>query len=74
VFENRVLRRIFGPKMAEVTGVWRKLHSEELHYLSFSTIIIKQIKSRRMRWAGCVAHMGGEKLYKVLVRKLEGKK
>jgi hypothetical protein len=75
VFDNRVLRRIFGPKTAEVTGEWRKLHSEELHNLSLSANIVKQIKSRRMRWAGCVAHMGEEKkLYKVLVRKLKGKK
>jgi hypothetical protein len=66
VFENRVLRRIFGPKRDEVTGVWRKLHSEELHITYSSPNIIRQIKSRRMRWAGHVARMGEErKVYKV---------
>jgi hypothetical protein len=52
VFENRVLSRIFGPKRDEVTGEWRKLHSEELHILYSSSNIIRQIKSRRMRWVG----------------------
>jgi Leucine-rich repeat (LRR) protein len=52
VFENRVLRRIFGPKRKEVTGEWRKLHNEELHILYSSQNIIRQIKSRRIRWAG----------------------
>jgi hypothetical protein len=62
VFENRVLRRIFGPKRGEVTGQWRKLHSRELHNLYSSPYIIRQIKSRRRRWAGHVARMGeGEK-------------
>jgi hypothetical protein len=56
VFENRVLRRIFGPKRDEVTGEWRKLHNEELR----SPSIIRIIKSRRMRWAGHVARNGGE--------------
>jgi hypothetical protein len=51
VFENRVLRRIFGPKTDEVTGGWRKLHNEELHNLYSSPSIIRIIKSRRMRWA-----------------------
>jgi hypothetical protein len=75
VFENRVLRRMFGPKRDEVTGQWRKLHSEELHNLYSSPDIIRQIKSRRMRWAGNVARMGEErKLYKVLVGKPEGKR
>jgi hypothetical protein len=55
VFENRVLRRIFGPKKDGVTGGWRKLHNEELHNLYSSTSIIRSIKSRRMRWAGHVA-------------------
>jgi hypothetical protein len=75
VFENRVLRRIFGPKRDEVMGEWRKLHNEELHSLYSSPDIIRQVKSRRMRWAGHVARMGEErKVYKVLVRKPKGKK
>jgi hypothetical protein len=75
VFENRVLRRIFGPKRDEVTGEWRKLHSEELHILYSSPNIIRQIKSRRMRWAGHVVRIGEErKLYRVLMRKPEGKR
>jgi hypothetical protein len=58
VFENRVLRRIFGPKRVEVTGEWRKLHNEELHDLYSSPSIIRIIKSRRMRWAGpCTTNM-----------------
>jgi hypothetical protein len=57
VFENWVLRRIFGPKRDEVTGEWRKLHNEELHILYSSPNIIRQINSRRMRWAGHVARM-----------------
>jgi hypothetical protein len=60
LFENRVLRRIFGPKRNEVAGEWRKLHSEELHILYSSPNIIRQIKSRRMRWVGHVARMGEE--------------
>jgi hypothetical protein len=75
VFENRVLRIIFGPKRDEVTGEWRKLHNEEVHNLYSSPDIIRQVKSRRMRWAGHVASMGEErKVYKVLVRKPEGKR
>jgi hypothetical protein len=75
VFENRVLRRIFGPKRDEVTGEWRKLHNEELHNLYSSPDIIRQVKSRRMRWAGHVARMGEEtNVYKVLVGKPEGKR
>jgi hypothetical protein len=58
VLENRVLRRIFGPKRDEVTGHWRKLHNEELHNVYSSPNIIRMIKSRRMRWAGHVAQMG----------------
>jgi hypothetical protein len=57
VFENRVLRRIFGPKTDEETGGWRKLHNEELHNMYSSPSIIRIIKSRRMRWAGHVARM-----------------
>jgi hypothetical protein len=68
VFENRVLRRIFGPKMDEVMGQWRKLHNGDLHNLYSSPDINRKIKSRRMRWAGHVACMGaGRDLYKVLV-------
>jgi hypothetical protein len=58
VFETRVLRIIFGPKRDEVTGEWRKLYNEELHNLYSSPDIIRQLKSRRMRWAGHVARMG----------------
>jgi hypothetical protein len=58
VFENRVLRRIFGPKREEVTGEWRKLRNEELHDLYSSTSTIRIMKSRRMRWTGHVARMG----------------
>jgi hypothetical protein len=58
VFENRVLRRVFGPENDEVTGEWRKLHNGQLHNLYSSPDIIRQITSRRMRWAGHVARMG----------------
>jgi hypothetical protein len=75
VFENRVLRRISGPKRDEVTGEWRKLHNAELHILYSSPNIIKQIKSRRMRWMGHVVHMEEKrKCYKVLVGKPEEKR
>jgi glucose/arabinose dehydrogenase len=67
VFENRVLRGIVGPKRDEVTGEWRKLHSGELHNLYSSPDIIRQIKSRRMRWVGHVVHMGKERKLYVLV-------
>jgi hypothetical protein len=60
VFENRVLRRTFGPKRDEVTGEWRKLRNGVLHNLYLPTYIIRQIKSRRMRWAGHGARMGEE--------------
>ena len=58
VFENKVLRKIFGAKWDEVTGEWRKLHNTELHALYSSPNIIRNIKSRRLRWAGHVARMG----------------
>jgi hypothetical protein len=60
LFENRMLRRIFEPNMDEVTGEWRKLHNEELNDLYSSCNIVRVIKSRRIRWAGHVARMGGE--------------
>jgi hypothetical protein len=74
-FENRVLRRVFGPKKDEVMGEWRKLHSGECHNLYLSPDIIRLIKSRRMRWAGHVARMGeGRNVFRVLVGKREGKR
>jgi len=74
VFENRALRRIFGPKRDEVTGEWRKLHNEELNDLCSSPNIFRMIKSRRMRWAGHVARMGERRgVYGVLMGKPEGK-
>jgi hypothetical protein len=66
VFENRFLRRIFGPKRDEVSGEWRKFHNEELHNIHSSPDVIRQIKSRRMRWAGHVAHMGEERKVYIL--------
>jgi hypothetical protein len=75
VFENRVLRRIFGPKRDEVTGDWRKLQNGELLNLYSSPDIIRHIKSRRIRWAGHVARMGGGRnVYRVLVGKSERKR
>jgi hypothetical protein len=69
------MRRIFGPKRDEVTGEWRKFHNEELHNLYSSPDIIRQFKSRRMRWAGHVARMGEErKVYRVLVGKSKGRR
>ena len=56
-----MLRRVFGPKRDEVTGEWRKLHNEELNYLYSSSNIVRETKSRRMRWAGHVAHVGEER-------------
>jgi hypothetical protein len=75
VFENRVLRVIFGRKRDEVTGEWRRLHNEKLNDLYSSPNIIRVIKSRRMRWAGHVARMGeGRGAYRVLVGRPEGRK
>jgi hypothetical protein len=75
VFENRVLRRIFGPKRDEVTADWRKLHNEELHNLYSSPNIIRVIKSRRMRWAGHVARTGERRnAFRILEGKPEGKR
>jgi hypothetical protein len=74
VFENRRLRKIFGPKREE-DGSWRKLHNDELHNLYSSPNIVRVIKSRRMRWTGRVAHMGeGRGVYRVLVGRPEGKR
>ena len=74
-FENRVLRRIFGPKRDGVTGDWRKLHKEELNDLYSSPNIARVTKSRRMRWAAHVARMEeGRDVHKVLVGKPEGKR
>jgi hypothetical protein len=75
VFENRVLRRIFGPKRNEVTGGWRKMHDEELHGLYSSPSIVKVIKARKMRWAGYVARMGEVRgAYNILVGRPEGRR
>jgi hypothetical protein len=75
VFENRVLRRIFGPKRDEVTGEWRKLHNGELHNFYSLPDIIRQVKSRRMGWSGHVARVKeGRNLYRDLVGKQEGKR
>jgi hypothetical protein len=75
VFENRVLRRIFGPKRGEGTGELRKVHNKELNDLYSSSNIVRVIKSRRMKWAGHVARMGERRgLCRVLVGRLEGKR
>ena len=75
VFDNMVLRRIFGPRRDEVTGEWRRLHNEELNDLYSSPNIVRVIKTRRMRWVGHVARMGEEReAYRVLVGKPEGKR
>jgi len=75
VFENMVLRRIFGPRSDEVTGEWRRWHNEELNDLYSSPNIVRVIKSRRMRWAGHVERMGEERgVYRDLVGKPEGKR
>jgi hypothetical protein len=75
VFENRVLRRIFGPQRDKVTGEWRKLHNEKLNDLYCSPYTVRVTKSIRMKWAGHVARMGKRKgVCSVLVGKPEGKK
>jgi hypothetical protein len=74
VFENRVLKRMFGPKRDEVTDEWRRLHTEELNYLYSSPNSIRGIKSRLMGWAGNGKHMGKRRgAFKILVGKHEGK-
>jgi hypothetical protein len=75
VFENRALRRIFGPKIDEVTAEWRKLHNEELLDLYSSPSIIRIIKARRMRWSRHVARLGEKRIaYRLLVGKPEGRR
>ena len=75
MFENRVLRRVFGPKRDEVTREWRKLHIEELSDLYSLSNIVWVVKSRRMRWVGHVARMGeGIGVHRVLMGKPEGKR
>jgi hypothetical protein len=75
LFENRVLKRIFGPKRDEVTGGGRKLHNEELHGLYSSPSIVRVIKARRMRWAVHVADMGEVRCaYNILVGRPEGRR
>jgi len=75
VFENRVLRRVFGPKRDDVTGEWRKLHNEELNDLYSLPIIVRMVKQIRMTLAGHVARMGERRnVYSVLVGKPEGKR
>ena len=70
-----VLRRIFGPRRDELTGVWRRLHIDELNDLCSSPNIVRVIKLRRMKWAGHVARMGEERgVYRVFVRKSEGRR
>jgi hypothetical protein len=72
VFENRVLRGVFGPKREEVVRGWRRLHNEELHNLYASSNIVREIKSRRMRSAGHVACVGERRnVYKILIEKPE---
>jgi hypothetical protein len=75
VFENKMLRRIFGPQRDEVTGEWRKLQNEELHDLYSSSSITRMIMSMRMKWVGNVARIGEKRnAYKLLVGKPEGKR
>ena len=75
VFENRVLRRVFGSTRDKVTGEWRKLHNEELSDCYSLPNIVRVVNSRRMRWAGHVACVGeGKGVHRVLVGKPEGKR
>jgi hypothetical protein len=75
VFEDRVLRRVFGPKRDEMTGKWRKLRNEELNDLYSLPNIVRVVTSKRMRWAGLVARMGEERgVHRMLVEKIEGKR
>jgi len=75
VLENRVLRKLFGPKRDEVTGEWRKLHNKQIYDLYCSPNIVRGIKSRIMRGAGHVAHMGERRgAYRMLMGKPEGKR
>jgi len=75
VFDNRVLKKVFGPRRDEVTGEWRKLHNEELNDLYSLPNIVRVVKLRRMRWAGHVACMGEDRgVHRVLVGKPEGKR
>ena len=75
VFENRMFRRIFGPKRDELTGEWRKLHNEKLYDLYSSSNHFRVIKSRRIRWAEHVARVGERRgVYRILVGKPEGKR
>jgi hypothetical protein len=73
VFGNKVLRRVFGHKREEGTGKWGKLHYEELNDLYSLSKIVRAVKSRRIRWAGHVARMGGIGVHRVFVAKPEGK-
>ena len=75
MFENRVLGRVFGPKTDRVTGEWRKLHNEELNDLYSLPSIVRVVKSRRMRWAGHVVHIGEDRgVHRMLVGKPKGKR
>jgi hypothetical protein len=75
VCENRVLKRVFGPKSDEVTGEWRKLHNEELNDVYSLPNIVRVVKSRRMRWSGHMVHMGEDRgVHRVLVGKPKGKR
>jgi hypothetical protein len=75
VFEDRVLRRIFGPKKGEVAEEWRRLQSEELHNLKVLLNIVRVIKSKRIKWTGHVARMGElRNAYNILIRRTKGKR